>query len=152
MVVAVARIGHVRSKCPSQKRDRKKSRRLEVLSWACESPLSGHTGFRKKTLALVRNQFSWPGLTSDVHQFLRSCHTCQIKSNVCRDRPAPSRRRDPYMERRVADETDAYISYPTSSRDPIRRTRPGDGYGSGSSHHGYKELQRSCCLQKGRSG
>ncbi|GFS05349.1 Pol polyprotein [Elysia marginata] len=111
------------------------------------SQLSGHTGFRK-TLANVRSQFSWPSLTLDVHQFVRSCHTCQIKSTVGRDRPAPSSRGDPYMERRVADETDAYVSYPTSSRDPIESKKPGGGYGSGSSHQGYEEYRGAATPNK----
>ncbi|GFS18984.1 hypothetical protein ElyMa_003277000 [Elysia marginata] len=64
-------------------------------------------------------------------------------------RPAPSRREDPYMERRVAEETDAYVSYPTSSRDPIGRKRPGEGYESGSSHlGGYEEYRGAAAPSK----
>ncbi|RUS71606.1 hypothetical protein EGW08_020633 [Elysia chlorotica] len=58
-------------------------------------------------------------------------------------RPAPSRRDDPYMEQRVAAETDAYVSYPSSSRDSMARKRPLDGYSQemGGGHHGYEEYR-----------
>ncbi|GFO03422.1 gypsy retrotransposon integrase-like protein 1 [Plakobranchus ocellatus] len=55
---------------------------------AHDSPSSGHTGFRK-TLAHVKSEYSWPGFTSDVYQFVRSCHTCKIKTPVGRNSPAP---------------------------------------------------------------
>ncbi|GFO37589.1 gypsy retrotransposon integrase-like protein 1 [Plakobranchus ocellatus] len=73
------------------------SRRSQVLSMAHDSLLSGHTGFRK-TLAHVKSEFSWPGLTSDVYQFVRSCHTCQIKAPVGRDRPALLQSMPPILE------------------------------------------------------
>ncbi|GFO01046.1 gypintegrase 1 [Plakobranchus ocellatus] len=73
------------------------SRRSQVLSMAHDSPLSGHTGFRK-TLAHIKSEFSWPGMTSDVYQFVRSCHTCQIKAPVGRDRPAPLQSMPPILE------------------------------------------------------
>ncbi|GFO19369.1 gypsy retrotransposon integrase-like protein 1 [Plakobranchus ocellatus] len=71
--------------------------RREVLSAAHDSPLSGHSGFRK-TLANVQSQFSWPNLTKDIQSFVRSCHTCQIKAHVGRDRPAPLQCMPPMVE------------------------------------------------------
>ncbi|GFN88263.1 reverse transcriptase [Plakobranchus ocellatus] len=65
-----------------------KSRRHVVLSYAHESDLSGHSGFRK-TLSTIRDYFSWPGICSDVKNYTTSCHLCQIKPRTGRDRPAP---------------------------------------------------------------
>ncbi|GFN78793.1 gypsy retrotransposon integrase-like protein 1 [Plakobranchus ocellatus] len=65
-----------------------KSLRQIVLSYAHESDLSGHSGFRK-TISAIRNYFSWPGICSDVKNYTTSCHLCQIKPRTGRDRPAP---------------------------------------------------------------
>ncbi|GFO13476.1 reverse transcriptase [Plakobranchus ocellatus] len=46
------------------------------LSYAHESDLAGHSGFRK-TLSAIRTHFSWPGMCSDVKNYT-SCHLCQI--------------------------------------------------------------------------
>ncbi|GFO18500.1 gypsy retrotransposon integrase 1 [Plakobranchus ocellatus] len=47
-----------------------------------------HTGWRK-TLANIKEYFSWPGLSKDVLDYVRFCRVCQIKSPSGRDRPAP---------------------------------------------------------------
>lgn len=52
-----------------------------------------------------------------------------------------SRREDPYLERRVAVETDVYESYPSSARDPMPRKRPLDGYESSGAYHAYEEYR-----------
>ncbi|GFO31661.1 gypsy retrotransposon integrase-like protein 1 [Plakobranchus ocellatus] len=65
-----------------------KSLRQVVLSYAHESDLSGHSGFRK-TLSAIRDYFSWPGVCSDVKNYITSCHLCQIKPRTGRDQPAP---------------------------------------------------------------
>ncbi|GFO45778.1 gypsy retrotransposon integrase-like protein 1 [Plakobranchus ocellatus] len=59
-----------------------------LLSYAHESDLAGHSGFRK-TLSAIRGYFSWPGVCSDVKNYTTSCHLCQIKPRTGRDRPAP---------------------------------------------------------------
>ncbi|GFN79599.1 Pol polyprotein [Plakobranchus ocellatus] len=64
------------------------SLRQIVLSYAHESDLAGHSGFRK-TLSAIRNYFSWPGVCSDVKKYTTSCHLCQIKPRTGRNRPAP---------------------------------------------------------------
>ncbi|GFN82062.1 Pol polyprotein [Plakobranchus ocellatus] len=64
------------------------SLRQVVLSYAHESDLAGHSGFRK-TLSAIRDYFSWPGVCSDVKNYITSCHLCQIKPRTGRDRPAP---------------------------------------------------------------
>ncbi|GFO30063.1 gypsy retrotransposon integrase-like protein 1 [Plakobranchus ocellatus] len=64
------------------------SLRQVVLSYAHESDLAGHSGFRK-TLSSIRDYFSWPGVCSDAKNYTTSCHLCQIKPRTGRDRPAP---------------------------------------------------------------
>ena len=51
--------------------------RPEILNLAHETPLSGHLGVNK-TYHKILNHFYWPGLKSDVSQFCKSCHTCQM--------------------------------------------------------------------------
>ena len=51
--------------------------RPEILNLAHETPMSGHLGVNK-TYHKILNHFYWPGLTSDVSQHCKSCHTCQI--------------------------------------------------------------------------
>ena len=54
-----------------------KSYRPKVLSIAHETPLSGHLGVNKTYLKILKH-FYWPNMKSDVAQFCRSCHTCQM--------------------------------------------------------------------------
>ena len=49
----------------------------EILNLAHDSPMSGHLGINK-TYHKILNHFYWPGLKSDVSQFCKSCHTCQM--------------------------------------------------------------------------
>ena len=51
--------------------------RPEILNLAHETPMSGHLGVNK-TYHKILNHFYWPGLKSDVSQFCKSCHTCQM--------------------------------------------------------------------------
>ena len=51
--------------------------RPEILNLAHEIPISGHLGVNK-TYHKILNHFYWPGLTSDVSQHCKSCHTCQM--------------------------------------------------------------------------
>ena len=51
--------------------------RHEILNFAHETPMSGHLG-ANKTYHKILNHFYWPGLKSDVSQFCKSCHTCQM--------------------------------------------------------------------------
>ena len=51
--------------------------RPEILNLAQDTPMSGHLGINK-TYHKILNQFYWPGLKSDVSQFCKSCHTCQM--------------------------------------------------------------------------
>ena len=49
----------------------------EILNLAHETPMSSHLGVNK-TYHKILNHFYWPGLKSDVSQFCKSCHTCQM--------------------------------------------------------------------------
>ena len=51
--------------------------RTESLNLAHETLMSGHLGLNK-TYHKILNHFYWPGLKSDVSQFCKSCHTCQM--------------------------------------------------------------------------
>ena len=39
--------------------------------------MSGHPGVNK-TYHKIMNHFYWPGLKTDVSNYCRSCHTCQV--------------------------------------------------------------------------
>ena len=51
--------------------------RSEILSLGHETPMSGHLGVNK-TYHKILNHFYWPGLKTDVSNYCRSCHTCQV--------------------------------------------------------------------------
>ena len=51
--------------------------RPEILNLAHDTPMSGHLGINK-TYHKILNHFYLPGLKSDVSQFCKSCHTCQM--------------------------------------------------------------------------
>ena len=53
------------------------SYRSHILSPGHELPLAGHLGF-KKTFKSIMCQFYWPGLKTDVIEYCRTCHICQI--------------------------------------------------------------------------
>ena len=51
--------------------------RSEILSLAHETPMSGHLGVNK-TYHKILNHFYWPGLKTDISNYCRSCHSCQV--------------------------------------------------------------------------
>jgi hypothetical protein len=51
--------------------------RQEIIELAHDTPLAGHLGVRK-TCQKVLQHFYWPRLKSDVAQYCRSCHMCQV--------------------------------------------------------------------------
>ena len=51
--------------------------RPKILILAHETPTSGHLGVNK-TYHKILNHFYWSRLKSDVSQFCKSCHTCQM--------------------------------------------------------------------------
>ena len=52
-----------------------KSLRLRLMQLKHDHPTAGHFGF-VKTLDLIRREFYWPNLRSDVTEFCRTCLTC----------------------------------------------------------------------------
>ena len=55
------------------------SQNLQIrnLKLAHETPMSGHLGVNK-TYHKILNHFYWPSLKTDVSNYCRSCHTCQV--------------------------------------------------------------------------
>ncbi|GFR95462.1 Gypsy retrotransposon integrase-like protein 1 [Elysia marginata] len=72
------------------------SLRDQVLSYAHEATLTAHAGYYK-TLHCIQSQFSWPSMTTNARNCVKSCHVCQIKTPAGRDKPAPFQRM-PLME------------------------------------------------------
>lgn len=63
--------------------------RRQILAIAHESQWSGHLGVLK-TYQLILRHFFWPRLKSDVAQYCRTCHTCQLAGKPNQTiRPAP---------------------------------------------------------------
>ena len=54
-----------------------KSYRSEILILAHETPMSGHLVVNS-TYHKILNHFYWPGLKTDVSNYCRSRHTCQV--------------------------------------------------------------------------
>ena len=61
--------------------------RSKVMSVAHESVLAGHFSF-KKTKAKIFSYFFWPGATTDIRNFCRSCDKCQ-RLNLRKQAPVP---------------------------------------------------------------
>jgi transposase InsO family protein len=57
--------------------------RINRILEAHDIPLGGHFG-REKTLANLANNFFWPGITTDVEDFVKSCINCQRNKAVRR--------------------------------------------------------------------
>ena len=60
--------------------------RKDIVSMAHDLPLGGHLGVNK-TVEKILKQFFWPGLRSDVAQYCKSCHTCQVVGKYKADPP-----------------------------------------------------------------
>ena len=54
-----------------------KSRRLKVLQMGHSSSMAGHFGV-KKTHAKISRHFIWPGLWSEVKDYVKTCKGCQL--------------------------------------------------------------------------
>ena len=68
-----------------------------------DSPLSGHLG-RNRTLNSVKNRFWWPGVCTDVMDYVRSCPRCQARKGNANKTWAPLRPSQPmdYPWQRIA--------------------------------------------------
>lgn len=71
--------------------------RLQVLRLKHNHPLSGHFGYNK-TLELVRQDFTWPGLQTFVADYCKSCTTCK-QSKTLRHKPYGTLQQLPIPER-----------------------------------------------------
>lgn len=63
------------SACPANQLFVPAPLRSEVLQWSHSSKLTGHPGARR-TREFLQRQFWWSILEEDVHQFVKSCPTC----------------------------------------------------------------------------
>ncbi|GFN97018.1 gypsy retrotransposon integrase 1 [Plakobranchus ocellatus] len=89
------------------------SLRQVVLSYTRESDLAGHSGFRK-TLSAIRDYFSWPGVYSDIRNYITSCHLCKSRPRTGRDRPAPFQHNRIRQGWRIAQESVRDSAEPTA--------------------------------------
>ncbi|KNZ45489.1 putative retrotransposon nucleocapsid protein, partial [Puccinia sorghi] len=56
------------------------SLKLSILKSRHDSPLAGH--FRQeKTYSLISQDFSWPGMTRDVKDYVNSCYDCNCNKS-----------------------------------------------------------------------
>ena len=51
--------------------------RTQILALFHDLPTAGHFG-KEKTLAAIRRKWEWPGLATDVADYVRTCATCQM--------------------------------------------------------------------------
>ena len=51
------------------------SLRMKVISAHHNSPVSGHPGYQK-TQELVKHQYYWPGLATDIKSYVSHCDQC----------------------------------------------------------------------------
>lgn len=71
--------------------------RMLIIREAHDQKATAHPG-RKKTIRVLRNRYYWKGITGDIEQYVRNCHTCR-RTHVPRDKtpgllhplPIPSR-------------------------------------------------------------
>jgi transposase InsO family protein len=49
----------------------------EILRRYHDSPMAGHRG-REKTVDLIRRDFTWPKLYTEVRDYVRACKVCQV--------------------------------------------------------------------------
>src|SRR3979490_1141631 len=71
--------------------------RLRVLQYKHDHVLSGHFG-QNKTEALIRREYTWPGLQTSVVEFCKSCTTC-MRSKSQRHKPYSFLKQLPIPER-----------------------------------------------------
>ena len=63
-------------------------RREQVLTECHDRPTGGHFGFWK-SLARIRQSYFWPGMTSDIRSWCRTCQVCRKFKGPGRRNPAP---------------------------------------------------------------
>lgn len=58
----------------------------KILFTLHDDAVAGHLGMNK-TLNKVRAHYYWPGMSSDVKQYVQSCRDCQGRKHECRPEP-----------------------------------------------------------------
>ena len=69
-----------------------------VLKWKHDHPTAGHPG-QSKTLELVRRDFTWPKVRTDVINYVRSCTSCG-HSKASRHKPYGTLQQLPIPDRK----------------------------------------------------
>ncbi|MBW0516295.1 hypothetical protein O181_056010 [Austropuccinia psidii MF-1] len=54
---------------------------LNILQKRHDSPLAGHTGY-KKTLKLIKRDFYWDGMNQFIKEYVSSCQQCSRNKNI----------------------------------------------------------------------
>ena len=88
----------------------------DVLWHGHDARMGGaHTGI-DRTLARVSSLFIWDDMVQDIAEYVRSCHTCQSKSN--RNKPPPGEIREMPIERLIGGRVhiDTYGELPVDER------------------------------------
>ncbi len=62
--------------------------RSGIISLFHDNVFGGHLGFRR-TRDKIQMRYFWPGLDTDVDNWIRSCHICSAKKNPIPNRQAP---------------------------------------------------------------
>jgi RNase H-like domain found in reverse transcriptase/Integrase zinc binding domain len=65
-----------------------KELRQDILYWHHDVPWCGHLGIQK-SIELVQRQFWWPGMVTDIKNYVQTCYKCQS------DKPDRRRKRPP---------------------------------------------------------
>lgn len=58
--------------------------RMLLIREAHDQKATAHPG-RKKTIRVLRDRYYWKGMTGDIEQYIRNCHTCR-RTHVPRDK------------------------------------------------------------------
>ena len=72
--------------------------RPKILCLAHDMPFSAHMGI-KRTLVRITSSFYWPGITTDVKMYCKSCNVCQKKRPKGRTMRAPLQNGVPLIDR-----------------------------------------------------
>ncbi|XP_076877760.1 uncharacterized protein LOC143526887 isoform X2 [Brachyhypopomus gauderio] len=94
--------------------------RPQVLALAHDHPCAGHFGVRKTLLHLLK-YFYWPTVKSDVAEYCRTCHTCQLVGK-------PNQKIPPAPLRPIAVTGNPFDHIIIDCVGPLPKTRTGYSY------------------------
>lgn len=62
--------------------------RLQIIESRHDSPLAGHFGFHK-TYSLIKKEFTWKNMRSDIKNYVTSCRICQLNKTIHKNQTFP---------------------------------------------------------------